>query len=248
MSPATPVDLSARSFVEQLRPRALTANRESYLRSFKYAEGDEFLGVPMGQVFALAGEFVDLPLDEIERLLESPVHEARVGALSVMDKQARKKRTPESRRQTLFDLYLRRHDRIDNWDLVDLAAPYVVGGYLFDKPRGVLYELARSENPWERRTAIVSTYYFIRQGDLADTFAIAEILAHDAHDLVQKAVGGWVREAGKRDPERLRAFLDEHAATMGRAALRYAVEQLDAAAKARYLGMKKTEGRREPRS
>jgi hypothetical protein len=237
--PSQPIDLRARHFVEQLGRRASPAKREGYERSFKHAQGDEFLGVPMGQVFALANEFIDMPPDEIERLLESPIHEARAGALSVMEKQARRRRTPEGRRKELFDLYLRRSDRIDNWDLVDLAAPYVVGGYLFDKPRDVLYELARSGNPWERRTAIVSTYYFIRQGDLADTFRIAEMLVDDAHDLVEKAVGGWVREAGKRDPGRLLGFLDRHAATMGRTALRYAVEHLDGAQRARYLGMKR---------
>src|SRR4030095_6064715 len=106
-------------------------------------------------------------------------------------------------RKALFDLYLRRHDRINNWDLVDRAAVYVVGSYLADKPRDVLYKLARSRKPWERRTAIVSTYYFVRQGDVDDTFRIAEILISDEHDLVQKAVGSWLREAGKKDQKRL---------------------------------------------
>jgi 3-methyladenine DNA glycosylase AlkD len=126
----------------------------------------------MGQVFALAKEFVQMPPTEIEKLLESPIHEVRAGALSVMDKQARGKKTPESRRKELFDLYLRRTDRVNSWDLVDVSAPFVVGRYLFDKPRDILYRLARSESVWERRTAIVSSYYFIREGDLSDTFAI----------------------------------------------------------------------------
>jgi hypothetical protein len=139
-----------------------------YLRYFKtgegqYGEGDEFAGIRMGQVFALANEFIEMPPEEIEPLLESPIHEVRAGALSIMDKQARGKRTPEHRRKELFDLYLRRTDRINNWDLVDLAAPYVVGGNLFDRPRDVLYTLARSKSMWERRTAIVSTAYFISQ-------------------------------------------------------------------------------------
>ena len=130
-----------------------------------------------------------------------------MGAVSIMDFQARAKRITPEQRQALFDLYIRRHDRINNWDLVDRAAPYVVGGYLADKPREILYQLARSRNPWERRTAIVSTYYFIRQGDLDDTFAIAEILVNDKHKLVQKAVVSWTREAGKKDPKRLARFL-----------------------------------------
>jgi hypothetical protein len=198
------------------------------------------LPAPMREVFALAKAFVDLSPDQIEILLENPIHEIRVGAVSIMDFQARRKRTPEGRRRELFDLYLRRHDRIDNWDLVDRAAPHVVGGYLADKPRDVLYRLARSRSVWERRTAIVSTWFYIRRNELDDTFAIAEILADDEHHLVQKAVGGWIREAGKRDPQRLLAFLDDHAATMPRTALRYAVERLDTTARDHYMGLART--------
>ena len=198
------------------------------------------MGVRMGQVFALAKEFIEMPPEEIEKLLESPLHEVRAGALSIMDKQARRKRTPESRRKELFDLYLRRTDRIDNWDLVDVACPYVVGGYLFDKPRDLLYELARSESLWERRTAIVSTSYFIKQGDVADTFEIAELLLDDEEDLIHKATGGWLREAGKRDRRRLLSFLDRHAPTMPRTALRYATEHLDREQRTHYLNMKKS--------
>jgi 3-methyladenine DNA glycosylase AlkD len=125
-----------------------------------------------------------------------------------------------------------------------VGCPYVVGGYLFDKPRDVLYELARSEILWERRTAIVSTSYFIRQGDVADTFEIAEILLDDDQDLIHKATGGWLREAGKKDPGRLLSFLDRYAATMPRTALRYAIERLDKEKRARYLSMKKSRGER----
>jgi 3-methyladenine DNA glycosylase AlkD len=200
-------------------------------------------GRPMRDVFALAKVSMDMPLDEIELLLESPIHKARAGAVSIMDFQARRKRTPQSQRLALYELYLRRHDRIDDWDLVDRAAPYVVGGYLADKPRDPLYALARSECVWERRTAIVATYFFIRRGELDDTFAIGEILVDDEHDLVQKAVGGWIREAGKRDREWLRAFLDEHAATMPRTALRYAIAQLDEPLRTHYLGLASAPGR-----
>lgn len=203
---------------------------------------NEFEAVSMGQIFALAKELSDMPPQEIEKLLESPVHEVRVGAVSIMDWQARSKKTPESRRKELFDLYIRRHDRIDDWDLVDRSAPYVVGSYLADKPRDVLYKLARSESPWERRTAITATYYFIRQGDLDDTFKIAEILVHDPHDLVQKAVGGWVREAGKKDRKKLLSFLDKYAATMPRTMLRYAIEHLDQAQREHYMSLKTKAG------
>ena len=212
---------------------------QRYFRSGEgeYGEGDEFIGVRMGQVFALAKEFIDLPLDEIERLLESPIHEARAGALSIMAKQAASKGTTKSRKKELFDLYIRRHDRINNWDLVDLAARDVVGGYLFGKSRRILYRLARSKNLWERRTAILSTI-FVRQGDLSDTFDIAEILLADKEDLIHKAVGGMLREAGKKDLDRLVRFLEQHAATMPRTLLRYAMEHLDKQQRDYYRSLK----------
>ncbi len=236
-------ELTAVRFEGQIKARATAEQREKILRYFKtgpgeYAEGDVFIGVPMGEIFTLAKAYLDMPVGELETLLESDIHEVRVGALSVMDKAARRKKTPEPRREELYALYLRRHDRINNWDLVDLAAPHVIGGYLFDKPRGVLYELARSENVWERRTGIVSTAYFIRQDDVTDTFAIAELLLGDDHDLIHKAAGAWMREAGKREPERLLRFLDEHAPAMPRTMLRYAIERLDKDQRAHYRGMK----------
>jgi 3-methyladenine DNA glycosylase AlkD len=240
-----PESLSAQRFVEELEKKHRSAEqREKYQRYFKngegqYGEGDEFMGVRMGQVFALAKEFIDMPPEEIEKLLESPVHEVRAGAMSIMDKQGRAKKTPEGRRKELFDLYLRRTERINNWDLVDLGAPYVVGRYLFDKPRDVLYELARSESLWERRTAIVATSYFIREGDLSDTFEIAKELLDDTYDLIHKAAGGWLREAGKKDRQRLLGFLERYAATMPRTMLRYAIEHLGKEQRAHYMGMKK---------
>ena len=125
-----------------------------------------------------------------------------------------------------------------------MGCPYVVGGYLFDKPRDVLYELAHSESLWERRTAIVSTSYFIRKGDVDDTFEIAKILLYDDQDLIHKATGGWLREAGKKDSGRLLGFLDRYAATMPRTALRYAIERLDKEKRTHYLSMKKSRGER----
>ncbi len=195
--------------------------------------------IPMGLLFELAKDFVAASPEEIEMLLDRPDHPPRVVAVSIMDFQARRKATPDGMRRELYDLYLRRHDRIDTWDLVDRAAPHVVGGYLWDKSREPLYRLAASPHWFERRTSIVSTWFFIRRDDLDDTFRIAEILATDPEDLVQKAVGGWIREAGKRDEPRLRDFLDRHAATMPRTALRYAIEQLPPATRDHYLNRKR---------
>lgn len=133
---------------------------------------------------------------------------------------------------------MRRMDRINNWDLVDVSCPFV-SGYLYDRPRDVLYEMARSKSLWERRTAIVSTYYFIRQGDLDDTFKIAEMLLGEDEDVIHKAAGGWLRAAGEKDVRRLRYFLDEHAATMPRTMLRYAIEHLDKKERKQYMDMKR---------
>jgi 3-methyladenine DNA glycosylase AlkD len=236
-------EFSAARYLEQLHTLSSPEEQAKIQRYFKtgkgeYGAGDTFIGVRMGQVFDLSKAFIAMPPDEIEKLLDSPVHEARAGAMSIMDKQGRSKKTPESHRKGLFDLYLHRIDRINNWDLVDLGAPFVIGAYLFDKPRDLLYTLARSENIWERRTAIVSTAYFLRQGDVSDTFTIAEILLHDDQDLIHKATGGWLREAGKQDRPRLLAFLDRHAAVMPRTYLRYAIEHLDKGQRDHYLGLK----------
>ncbi len=197
--------------------------------------GTRVLGVPIGRIFPVAKRFAAaMPLADVDRLLASAYYEIRMGAVSVMDFQARDKRAPAAQRKALFDLYLRRHDRIDNWDLVDRAAPHVVGGWLADKPREVLYRLAASADPWRRRTAIVSTYFFIRMGDLDDTFRIAERLVRDEHELVQKAVGSWIREAGKKDQPRLVRFLEKHARSMPRVMLRYAMEKLPPRVRARF--------------
>lgn len=201
-------------------------------------EDDIILGVRMGQVFALAKEFMDMPLDEVETMLESPIHEMRVGAVSIMDFQARSKKTTESRRKELFNLYIRRHDRINTWDLVDRSAPWVIGGYLFDKPRKALYKLARSKKMPERRTAIVSTLYFIGRGDVDDAFKLAEILLFDKEDLIHKANGWALRFAGDKDRKQLLKFLDKHAADMPRATLRYATEKFDKKQREHYLKLK----------
>jgi DNA alkylation repair enzyme len=239
-----PTSLTAAQFIKELKTFQSGVELKKYGRYFKtgkgdYGEGDVFMGVRMGQVFAQAKKFIDLPPVELEKLLESPIHEIRAGALSIMDKQARSKKTPESRRKELYDLYLRRHDRINNWDLVDVCAPYVVGGYLFDKPHDILYKLARSKNIWERRTAIISTGYFLRQGEATDAFKIAELLLNDEEDLIHKATGWMLRVAGDVDRPKLLKFLDKHATTMARTALRYGMEHMDKKDREHYLGLKK---------
>ena len=214
-----PVPASAREFIDNL----------ARLSPEKGDGSAAFSGIAMGRIFELAGKSAGMPLDEVEVLLDSSHHSVRVGAVSIMDAQARDRKTTPERRRELFDLYIRRHDRIDTWDLVDRAAIHVVGDYLLDQPREILDELALSTKPMERRTAILSTYAFIRRGQVDDTYRIATTLVHDPDPLVQKAVGWMLREAGKRDAARLTGFLDQHAATMPRVMLRYAIEKFDKA-------------------
>jgi 3-methyladenine DNA glycosylase AlkD len=235
---------TAPRFVERLETLRSPVELEKYGRYFKtgpgdYAEGDAFMGVRMGQVFELAREFSDMTPPEIERLLDMRFHEPRAGAVRIMAMQARGRRTTEERRRDLFELYLRRHDRIDNWDLVDLGAWDVVGSWLVDRPRDVLYDLARSPSMWERRTAILATMAFIRRGEVDDTLRIAAVLIGDDQDLIHKATGWALRAAGDVEPARVRAFLDDHAATMPRTALRYALEHFDEQERARYMGLRK---------
>ena len=233
-------EFTAKEFISQLSLLKSAGELKKVERFFRDKKPENrFLGIRMSDIFDLAKKFIEMSLTEIEGLLQSEYYEARVGAVSIMDFQARDKKTKATRKKELFDLYIRRHDRIDNWDLVDRSAPYVVGGYLFDKPRDILYQLAKSGNVWERRTAMVSTYFFIRQNDLSDTFRIAELLVHDPHDLIQKAVGSWVREAGKRDKLILVEFLDTYAESMPGEMLRYAIEKLDKKEKQYYLGVNK---------
>lgn len=236
--------LTARAFSEKLLALRSDEELKKHERYFKFVSSDQtsddyFIGVRMGSIFELGKEFSEIPVSEIEKLLESPIHEMRVGAMSIMGQSAKGKKCTEDRLKELYELYLRRHDRINNWDLVDLAAYYVVGKYLADKPRDILYDLARSENLWERRTAIVATAHFIMKlKQVDDTFAIAEILLHDPEDLVNKGTGWMLRAAGDVDRPRLLAFLDKHAATMPRVLLRYSIEKLDKDSGHHYLQLK----------
>ncbi|HEX5152272.1 MAG TPA: DNA alkylation repair protein [Parafilimonas sp.] len=232
-------NLTAKQFLEKLTALKVTQAGDNSKFFHDSDKKNKFLSVRMGNIFSLAKEFMQMPVREIEKLLNSDFYEARMGAVSVMDFKARDKKITDNERKVLYDLYINRHDRINNWDLVDRSAPYVVGGYLFNKSRTPLYKLAKSKNIWERRTAIVSTWYFIRQNDVDDTFKIAALLIDDEEELVNKAVGSWVREAGKRDKQQLLNFLDKYAATMPRITLRYAIEKLDKKQKDFYLNLKK---------
>lgn len=187
------------------------------------------------QIFDLAKDHKNMPTKEVIKLLRNSDYDQRLGAVSILDWKARNKNITSQEKEEIYKAYIENHKWIDDWGLVDRAAPYVIGGYLQDKDRKPLYKLAKSKLPMERRTAIVSTYYFIRQNDIEDTFRIAEILLYDEDEYVQMAVGSWIREAGKKDRAYLIKFLDKFASTMNRKCLRYAVEKFDHTLKQKYL-------------
>jgi 3-methyladenine DNA glycosylase AlkD len=199
----------------------------------EYGEGDRFLGIRVPDTRRLARELRGMPLDQIERLLHDPYHEARLLAVILLADAY--DRGTSAERNAAFRLYLRNSTRINNWDLVDLSAPNVVGAHLATRPRARLDKLARSRNLWERRIAIVATQHFIRNRDFDDTLRIAQVLLHDEHDLIHKAVGWMLREVGKRDRAPLEAFLDEHAHEMPRTMLRYAIEHFSPTERRRYM-------------
>jgi 3-methyladenine DNA glycosylase AlkD len=190
----------------------------------EYAEGDRFLGLTVPQIRAAAAEFKDLPVAAVDRLLDSPWHELRSAALLILAEQYRRG-SPRLQRD-IYARYVRHTGRINNWDLVDLSAPAIVGAHLMGRSIAPLRRLARSRSLWERRIAIVATQAFIRRGRFDVTLEIAERLLGDREDLIHKAAGWMLREVGKRDAPALAGFLDRHASAMPRTMLRYAIERL----------------------
>jgi len=190
----------------------------------EYGEGDEFCGITVPELRKIAKRYLHLPLADVKKLLGSRVHEHRFTALEILVFQF--EAGDESAKKRVFDFYLKHARYINNWDLVDTSAPYIVGEYLATRPRKVLYQLAKSSNIWERRIAIIATLAFIRSGDLKDTFGIAAVLLKDKHDLIHKAVGWMLREAGKRSQPAMLNFLAQNYASIPRTALRYAIERL----------------------
>ena len=199
----------------------------------QYGEGDHFLGLTVPQIRAVSREFRDLSLAEVEKLLESRWHEVRLLAVILLANAYR--RGDAATQQRIYRLYLRRTDRINNWDLVDISAPTIVGAHLLRRSREPLRKLARSKSLWERRIAMIATQYLIREREFDDALEIAESLLNDPEDLMHKAVGWMLREVGKRDERRLLVFLEMHAGRMPRTALRYAIERLPLAQRRFYM-------------
>ena len=200
----------------------------------QYGEGDIFLGIQVPDSRKIARKYGGIPLEDVLRLLSSKIHEERLIALLIMVEKYR--RADETGKETLYKKYLENTQYINNWDLVDLSADKIVGSYLSDKPKDVLYSLAVSENLWERRIAVLSTFDFIKKGVCEDILNIAKILLNDPHDLIHKAVGWMLREAGKRcSQEVLEGFLLVNYKLMPRTMLRYAIERLPETLRLQYL-------------
>jgi 3-methyladenine DNA glycosylase AlkD len=205
-----------------------------------YSQHDQFLAITVPAIRIVSKQYADLSIKDIEAVLESPFHEMRLLAAIIMANQAKARRTPEAQKTALFDLYLRRTDRINNWDIVDSSCRDVVGEYILRHPQkaDVLRTLALSSDLWERRIAMVSTWAMIRQNQLDLPYEIAQTLLTDKHDLIHKAVGWMLRTAGDKDPDRLREFLTKHIAYIPRTALRYAIEHFDAEERRHFLELR----------
>ncbi len=224
---------------QDLKKLANKSKAAAYQRYFKtgkgqYGQGDIFLGLRVPQSRTVAIKYKNLPYPDIESLLKSPVHEERLIALLILVERFQ---TEEMEQRRVYDFYLRHAKLVNNWDLVDLSSDKIVGGYLIDKPRDILYKLAASKNIWERRIAMVSCYHFIKNKDTQDALKVAEVLLTDQQDLIQKAVGWMLREVGKRNEKALKAFLDLNAGKMPRTALRYAIEKFPEGIRKKYLSI-----------
>lgn len=203
----------------------------------EYGEGDRFMGVRVPQVRAVAKEAYQLPLNEVERLLDDPVHEVRLCGFLILVLKYEKLRDEAARKQ-IVACYLANARKANNWDLVDLSAPKILGHWLCSHDRAILYQLVESDNLWEQRIAMVATWRIIRQDEYDDTLSLALRLMAHPHDLIRKAVGWMLREVGKRDREVLTDFLDQYATQLSRTSLRYAIEHFSPELRKQYMTMK----------
>lgn len=212
--------------------KARTLSRFFKTKKGDYGEGDLFLGITIPQIRCIVDEYgEETSLNEVQRLLKSRFHEERLTALLILIK----KYESSSKKERLVEFYLKNLVSVNNWDLVDLSAPNILGNFLLDKSKRILYQLSKSENLWGRRIAIVSTLSFIRKNNFEDTLKISEILLGDEHDLIKKAVGWMLREVGKRNLRILEKFIEENHKKMSRTTLRYSIEKMSLPKRQYYL-------------
>jgi 3-methyladenine DNA glycosylase AlkD len=225
-----------------LARKGRSADLAHFFKAFPggYGEGDVFIGVIVPDTRLVAKKYIDLPFAELEKVITSPIHEERLCALIILNLRYKRDKDAASRKK-IFTFYMKalRAGHVNNWDLVDASAP-IIGDYLIDQPdhMELLEKLARSKNLWQRRTAMIFTFAFLRKGITGPTVVIAESLLEDEHDLIHKAVGWMLREMGKRDPYLLRSFLKENAPEMPRTALRYSIERLPESERKKWLAVK----------
>ena len=198
----------------------------------EYGYGDIFLGIPVPESRKIALKYRDLGFEDILQLLRSEIHEERLIALLILVHQFQH---DEMLQRRIYEFYLKNIKFVNNWDLVDSSADKIIGAYLSDKPKTVIYKLAKSSNLWERRIAMISTYYFIKNKEFEDALGVAEVLISDENDLIQKAVGWMLREVGNRDLALEKKFLKNNHKIMGRTALRYAIEKFPESERKIYL-------------
>ena len=230
--------MSLKNLREILKKHANPAQTKIHLRFFKtgkgeYGEGDKFLGIKVPVSRQIAKEFKDLSLDDIQDLLNSKIHEERLIALFILTEQYRK--GDEEKKKFIYNFYLKNTKQVNNWDLVDLSAERIIGAYLLDKDKQILFKLAQSKNLWERRIAVISTFNFIRNGIYDATVEISDILLNDDHDLIHKAVGWMLREIGNRNLSAEESYLKKHYKNMPRTMLRYAIEKFPEKKRQAYL-------------
>jgi 3-methyladenine DNA glycosylase AlkD len=230
--------MSIKALRDTLKKEANLEQAKVYLRFFKtgkgeYGEGDEFLGIKVPVSRIIAKKFKDLLLKEVQELLKSKIHEERLIALLILTEQYRK--GGEEMKKNIYNFYLKNTKRVNNWDLVDLSADGIIGEYLLERNKNILFKLAKSKNLWERRMAIISTFHFIKNGFYNTTFDISDSLLNDKHDLIHKAVGWMLREIGNRDLSAEENYLKKHYKNMPRTMLRYAIEKFPENRRQSYL-------------
>ncbi len=222
-------------YLKEIGDPKIAQHSQRYFKTGKgeYAQGDRFLGIRVPVLRKKVIPFKETSLKDIKELLISPFHEVRLFALLLMVHQFSKGSVEQ--RDKLFNLYISSTPFINNWDLVDTSAPYIVGPYLLDRDRSILYDFARSDLLWERRISVMSTFFFVRQFQYEDTLRISRILLNDPHDLIHKAVGWMLREIGKRDRQTEELFLERHYQQMPKTMLRYAIEKFEKERRQMYL-------------
>ncbi len=228
----TSADVKKELLEKQDREKALQLSRFFKTGKGEYGEGDIFLGIKVPEQRKTAGKYADIDIDALSDLISDPVHECRLTALLILVIKYERK---NSDKKKIVDFYIDNISFINNWDLVDLSAPKILGPWLFMRDRSMLYKFAESGDLWKQRIALLSTYYFIKKNDFNETFALAELLLKNKHDLIHKASGWMLREIGKINQDSEEIFLKKYYRNMPRTMLRYAIERFDEEKRQKYL-------------